>query len=226
MNNGRGFWATVKEKIMNNQFSAKLLLVAALFISVLTGPAISARAQAISPTPTPTTLPAPTVASTQAIATQPAASFDPNVVTFAQFRQSEIQLVGPYDSASFTFTLPPYWSMTAGAQLSLSMGISFNTVTTLMQGQPYTVAGGGTLTVIMNNATLAILPVNQVGDTKVNIPIPLTALNSTSSDGSMLIRFNLSSFASCTVDQNMQVNIHPASFLICLTDWFSHPQIW
>ena len=56
---------------MNNQFSAKLLLVAALFISVLIGPAISARAQAISPTPTTTTVPAaPTVASTQAIATQ------------------------------------------------------------------------------------------------------------------------------------------------------------
>ena len=214
MNNGRAFWATVKEKIMNNQFSAKLLLVAALFISVLVGPAISVRAQAVSPTPTTTTLPAPTVASTQAISTRqsPAASFDPNVVTFAQFRQSEIQLVGPYDSASFTFTLPPDWSITAGAQLSLSMGISFNTVTTLMQGQPYTVMGGGTLTVLMNNATLAVLPVNQVGDTKVNIPIPLTALNSTSSDGSMLIRFNLSSFASCTVDQNMQVNIHPASF--------------
>ena len=77
--------------------------------------------------------------------------------------------------------------MTAGAQLSLSMGISFTTVTTLVQGQPYTVVGGGTLTVLMNNVTLAVLPVNQVGDTKVNIPIPLTALNSTSSNGSMSI---------------------------------------
>ena len=186
----------------------KLLTILVLCIGVFVGLVVPVRAQGIVPPPKATQTPV----STPVVSQQTLTAVNSNIVTLAQLRKSDIQLIGPYDAVSFAFALPADWSLNGVPQLSLSMGVSFNTITTLVQGQSYAVAGGGTLTVRLNSVIVATIPLNQVGDIENNIPLRLSDFDSIRSDGRMLLQFTLDSGAYCLADQHMQVNIHLASY--------------
>lgn len=185
---------------MHKQF-AKLLLILALAFSLLLGQVNSIQAQGLTPTPTPTVLNGDLLAGIPVT--------DPNVVTFEMLRRTEIQLVGPYDANGFSFAIPADWKVTNGAQLELSMGISFNT---LVQNQVNTVfRSGGTLTVRISNQVVSVIPLNEIGETTFTVAIPAELLVSTNSNQTIDVNFILNSGIACNLDQNTNIFIHSTS---------------
>ena len=193
---------------MYKQF-AKLIAVMALSLSLLAGQLGFIQAQALTPTPTTT----PTATVPAAVTQTPIAPVtDPNVVTFAMLRRNEIQLTGPFDSSGFTFSMPADWKLKEGTQLEVDLGISYSTLT-LNQPNPV-ISGNGTLTVLLNNLVLGVIPLNQIGETNVSFPIPLDRFVSQNLDQSMVLSFVLNSGAVCYKDQNTTIFIHPSSHFI------------
>ncbi len=193
---------------MKKQFP-KLLLILALCLILLAGLVVSVQAQAVPPTPTVS--PAPGAVAPTPTVQQ---SANPNEVSLAQLRQSEIQLNGPYDAYSFSFALPADWKLTDGAGIDIALGASFNLPVVQSQSNTTVFAGGGTVTVLLNNAILAVVPINSVGEIQAHFAIPLSAFITTRTDGRMLLSFVLNSGYSCLVNgEHMIVFIHPTSTL-------------
>lgn len=189
------------------KFFVKSLFVFVVCIGLLLGLVATTEAQG---TPPATPIVSPVVSTPVAVGATPI-SANPDVVTFAQLQRSEIQLIGPYDSTSFSFYLPAYWKLDPGAELHILLGVSFNTtVQSATNGQ--IVAGGGTLTATLNGTTLGALPLNDIGETEWNLAIAPSAFTSTSTSGSMVLRFVLNSGLSCLADEHMNVFIHPSSY--------------
>lgn len=196
---------------MKNKIT-RLLFILVLTLSFLSGLVVTAGAQSSTATPaagtalpiTPTPSAAPQSTNLIAVGS--------NNVTFSQLNQSEIQLTGPYDVSGFTFSKPATWSLTSGAELDLSMSVSFNT---FVQGQLNApVASGGTLTVLLNNNfTLAVIPLNAIGEVQQRIQIPLQALQA-AVNGNISLNFILSSGLSCLANQHMNILIHPGSYFV------------
>jgi len=169
---------------MNKKFVFRLF-VFILCLSFLMNMAVSIPVQAQAPVSTPTPLPTPTQVPVIVYT-------DPNIVTFSQLKQSEFELIGPFDSNGFSFAIPADWSLKTGAALTLSLAVSFNSlIQTQLNSQ--VVYGGGTLTVSLNNKTLDVLQLNQVGETEANISIPPEDFVSTDPSGRMQLNIVLSS---------------------------------
>lgn len=187
-----------------------LLLTLIIASSLLLGPVIIAGAQVPSATPGAST---PVVTTTPPVTPQPAnLTTDSNVVTFSQLKQSEIQLTGPYDVSGLSFSIPAAWNLISGAELDLSMGVSFNAVSQGQSNLP--IASGGTLTIVLNNNfSLVVLPLNAVGEINEKIKIPQQALQATS-NGNISLSFVLNSGLSCLANQHMSILIHPGSYFV------------
>jgi cellulose synthase operon protein B len=188
----------------------KILPMVALSLILQMGFIFSAQAQSLGPTPSPTPFPTPVPTSElPAVAAE-----NTNVVSLSQLGLSSIQLTGPLDSSSFSFSTPPDWKLTTGAQLDLLMSVTFNTnLQTAANSQlNNSVAGGGTLSVFMNDALLGVVSLNQVGETETIMQIPPKGLTSSRPDGALQVSFVLDSSISCSVnDQQMNLLIHPNS---------------
>jgi hypothetical protein len=201
---------------MKKQLYISFLVI--ITIVTLLNPMLTVSAQTQVPTMTPAPIFTPTLGS-DSISTPTsvvAQLANPNVVTFTQLQQNEIQLTGPYDSWAFSFATPADWALKEGAQLDLSIGVSFNAYITDVQNQINTsvVVGGGTLTILYNEVILTALPLNKVGEVETILNIPLGALNSNREDGRAVLRFILESSESCRITgTHTIVNIHPTSFL-------------
>jgi hypothetical protein len=179
---------------------AKLLSVLTLSASLLLGQVGSIQAQGTDPIATPTS-------------TKVAAEVsDPTEINFTMLRQTDIELVGPYDSNSFSFSLPADWKLKTGTQLELSMGISFDTLLQNQADQTY--QNGGTLTVLLNYQVVGVIPLNQNGETKVTFPIVVERFQPRNEDQSLVITFVLSSGVTCDVNQHTNIFIHPESHFI------------
>jgi hypothetical protein len=175
----------------------KILFVLILTISVFLGQ-VATSAQALVPTPTPSGSRALTIPVT-----------DPNTITFEMLRRSEIQLSGSYDSAGFYFSIPADWKITDGAQLEIYMGVTFNTLVQNAKNDVFT--GGGTLTVLIDNQAVYVLPLETVGEQKIVVPLPADQLIPQSIDQTMTISFVLNSGNACNVAQSTNVFIHPST---------------
>jgi hypothetical protein len=131
-----------------------------------------------------------------------------DTITFFQLGESEIELNGPYDSQNIFFGLPAEWKPTGGGELNLLMSVSFNAnAAGADAAQNY----GGSLTVTLNNYTLAILPVNQTGEISQTVQIPAYALISKRTDGRNELILALDSGIDCNVNQNLLVIVHSSS---------------
>ena len=187
---------------MNKKFVFRLF-VFILCLSFLMNMAVSIPVQAQAPVSTPTPLPTPTQVPVIVYT-------DPNIVTFSQLKQSEFELIGPFDSNGFSFAIPADWSLKTGAALTLSLAVSFNSlIQTQLNSQ--VVYGGGTLTVSLNNKTLDVLQLNQVGETEANISIPPEDFVSTDPSGRMQLNIVLNADFSCLANENMSVIVHANS---------------
>ena len=191
---------------MGNQF-AKLLVISVLCMSLLMGGVVPVQAQEIVPTLPP--------AAAAALPQPQAAPLDPDVVTFEQLRRGETQLIGPFDSTSFSFALPANWEVKTGAKLNLSMGVSFNSFTVMEETEVVRVGGGGTLSVLMNGMLISAIPLNELGEIERVLEIPVEAFKSNRSDGRMELTLNLDSEFACYINDGnnqMSVFLHPKSF--------------
>jgi len=184
---------------MCKQFG-KLLTVLVLALVLLISQVNFSQAQSLFETPTPT--------ASDALATEA----DLNVISFTTLRRNEIQLVGPYDGTAFSFSIPANWKLTTGAVLEISMGVSFNTV---VQNQAETVfRSGGLLTVLIGNQVVGVIPLNEIGESTLSLPIPPERLVSQNTDQSLVLSFVLTSGVFCSLDQNTNLFIHPTSRFI------------
>ena len=184
---------------MCKQFAIRSFVVL-LCLSILMSMHLALPVQAQAPGSTP--VPAPTGAPVTAFS-------DPNIVTFSQLRQTEFELVGPFDSNGFTFSIPADWSLKAGTELDLSLGVSFNS--TAVNQLNTVVYGGGTLTVRLNGVTLAVLQLNQVGETQATVPIPPESLVPNTTGRRSQLTLILNADFACLANQNMSVIVHANS---------------
>ena len=141
----------------------------------------------------------------------PSASSDQ--VTFGQLQQPEAVLVGPYDSDTFSFDLPPEWSLSGPAELDLLMGVSISSVPTSTTNPAPTVTGG-TFTVRLNDTVLGVFSVNTTGEITQKIAAPAAAFKSSRTDGRMQLIISLDSGITCLENQQMMVVIHPSSYFV------------
>lgn len=148
--------------------------------------------------------PAPAAAQTSVPPLKDADSF-----TFMALREREIRLFGPFDSKSIFFGLPANWRLLEGAQLQLDMTVAIQSAAPRADG--LSSIYGGTLTVLMNRAVVAVIPLNQSGMSTRAISLPLQTLTSLRRDGRLELTFVLSGSEACLVDQKMDVTIHPSS---------------
>ena len=178
-----------------------------LCMSLLTGLVIPTQAQSA----------APVFASRPALIQSAGALLtDTNVVTLADLGLSEIHLTGPYDSSYFAFGMPADWKLTSGTAITLYLTVALTMGVQGQQtmGQNYTpTAGGGSLTVSINDTTLAVMPLEQLGDTQTTIGIPLSAFTSSRADGRSIVGLVLDARYSCLVFEQMNVIIRTSSSL-------------
>jgi hypothetical protein len=189
----------------------KLSFVAVFCFNLIIGWAMTVHAQSPQVTPTATSM-APVAPASPTLAAVPVSS-DPNIVTFAQLRRNEIQMVGPYDSASFSFFMPASWQLKSGAELHVLVGVSFTAVVQNQSNLPVA-SGGGMLTATLNGNSLGVLPLDQVGEVEWKLSIPPSAFATASNSGNMVLRFVLNSGISCTINEHTSIFIHPTSYLI------------
>jgi hypothetical protein len=130
--------------------------------------------------------------------------------TFAELREQEQRLLGPFATESILFGLPANWNLQDPAQLELDISIAIQASAQQAVNQIY----GGSLTILMNRQIIAVIPVSQSGRFSQLIPIPLATLSSLRGDGRQEITFILSSSESCVYDQKMDITIHSSSRFI------------
>ena len=213
---------------MKNKFFA-LSIALGVILSLFSGLVLPVSAQGVV-TPTPTATPVggnavtahtptvvPGVGTPTITPVTGSISNDPNVVSFEQISQTEIQLIGPYQTATQTFALPANWQLSSLAKLDLQMAVSFNQIASLSAAalaSQAPVMQGGTLTLRINGITVGVLPLNKVGEVSQVIDIPDSALVGPRTGGRMNITYTLDSGISCYVSQQMMVYIHTSSKFI------------
>lgn len=144
------------------------------------------------------------------VTTAPALQANEDSFTFAQLRENELRLFGPFATESIFFGLPSNWNLKENAQLELDISVSIQASTTQNTNQLY----GGSLTVFLNRQIIGVLPISQSGRFTQSIPVPLEMLNSLRSDGRHELTFVLSSSESCLYDQKMDIIVHNSSRFI------------
>lgn len=185
--------------------STTILIVILLLTSILGGRVSSAHAQAVTPPP----------AGENILTGSP--ETDLNDVTWNMLNISETTLTGPYDSFYFAIGLPADWKISTGAKLILDKSIAVSTgiilpatpgVTTTTTGS----VGGGTLTITFNNTTLAVLPLEKLGESQMVVDIPLSAFTTNRTDGRHVIGFILNAGFSCNTYEQVSVILRNSSF--------------
>jgi hypothetical protein len=148
-----------------------------------------------------------TTGSARGIAAHPLSAplLDETSFTFSQLREEDIRMFSPFASKTMLFGLPANWKILEGAQLELDMTVA------IQNSAASTSIYGGTLTVALNENTIAVLSLNQSGSFTQAIKIPSTAFYSNRPDGRSELSFLLSTSQSCVVDQKMDVIIRPSS---------------
>src|SRR5215216_6158543 len=176
-----------------------LLLVLLLVLGMLSSLSTQASAQTVSPTQTPTGM-------LTTVTPLPST----NTIYLFELDQNDIQLTGPYDLTSLVFDLPADWKLTGSAELNLNLTIALS----LFADAPTTLqfsGTGGNLIVEFNRQVVGSFPLNQNGETTLQILVPLEDLQPVRSDGRQELVFILDSGFSCLVNQQMTVIVHNSS---------------
>jgi len=184
---------------MSKHFMRFLLLVV-LFSSLLLGQVFLVNAQKLTAHP-----------QQQATPTKEVLDINAVQLPFRLIEAQDIPLNGPYDAAYFSFAVPNTWALSTGAQLYLSMTVSFSRTFYTEFDYPV-VASGGMLTVYMNDTLLGVLALDEAGEVESTLPIPLEAFVSNRDDGRMAFYVELDAGDFCYVDEEFALFIHPTSY--------------
>jgi hypothetical protein len=135
-----------------------------------------------TPTPTPV-LTTVTAINPVAIPIPPPAEADKvELIPFQWLGQGEQSLYGPFDSATYSFSLPAHWQLSEGAQVELDLFHSISGFETPLY-RPMTYPVFGTVDVYFNDKLVATISLDWSGERTVNVPIPAQALTPTTPDG-------------------------------------------
>ena len=178
----------------------RFLLLVVLLSSLLLGQVFLVNAQKLATPPQQQATPTKEVLDTNAVQ-----------LPFRLIQEEDIALNGPYDAAYFTFAIPNNWALSPDAQLYLSMTVSFSKTLYTEFDYPV-VAGGGMLTVYMNDTLLTTLQLDEAGEVEATMPIPIEAFISNRDDGRMAFYAELDAGDFCYVDDEFSLFIHPASY--------------
>lgn len=164
----------------------------------------ASRAQTEPPTPTPAV---PVEAVPVEATPTPAATSVPvdsaDVLDFARLGFVEETLVGPFASTNLVFNVPADWIFLDGTSLELHVNGYYQHVALPAADQPQ--ALGGTLTVVLNDVTLATYLIDTAGERTLSVPIPAEALVPSRSGGRHELRLLWDSGLNC--DSVQQANL-------------------
>lgn len=133
---------------------------------------------------------------------------DDGTFSFAQLNEGERRMFGPFATETVLFGLPANWLLTADAQLELEYTVLIQSANeTTATGQFF----GGSLTILMNNNVVSVLPVDRSGRFSQSISIPMNLFTSSRRDGRQQLTMVLSSGQSCLLDARVEATIHSSS---------------
>lgn len=173
----------------------------------------SVSAQGTDPTPTSETpLPGGTPVASTPDTSLPEGPLVPGADTihFFQIRQTDIQLVGPYDVAFLVFGLPAEWELNGPATLNLNLHVSLSAISATI-GEERVAGAGGTLVVEFNREVVGSFPLTQNEDLDLPIQIPMELMTPVRDDGQQELVFILDSGFSCLINQQMALTIRNSS---------------
>lgn len=152
--------------------------------------------------------------STVAGLSQPASILAQNgdSVAFSQLVTSDILLNGPFDANNVYFSLPANWRLTTGAQLNLSMAISFNQ--NAPSGSTNFQGSAGSITITLNGVLIGVVQIEAAGESTYQFPLSPEAFAAVGPDGRNTLRFFLESGWTCGFNENMLVSIHTSSSML------------
>lgn len=145
--------------------------------------------------------PAPTV--------EPAALQSLENLSFTALGFTETRLIGPFDSTSLQVSFPEEWEFDQPGSLHLEFVLSIYGVD-YIEGISQS---GGVLNVSVNDYSLVSIPLNQIGDNALDIPLTQDVLISQRTDGRFDLSFDLFSQESCIRDIDVDVVIKETSYL-------------
>ena len=140
---------------------------------------------------------APNIAGETAAPAEPDA--DPeDLLTFTVLGLEEETIKGPSDTTTFRFGLPAHWQLSEDGELHLD----FSNVIEFAGLQPATqenggMMSGGDVAVSLNNIPLTTIPLRDIGDQRVVVPISAAALVPARDDGLHELDLELASAFEC-----------------------------
>lgn len=142
------------------------------------------------------TIPTPTLIAPSGGST---AALSENEIPLSKLGFTDSVLRGPFDSFTASFSTPPDWQLTDGAQLVLKIDTRFFRGTSEITGQ--TIQGSGaTMDVTFNDKVLTTLLIDWTGERTVTIPIPPEALIPFLADGRHELFLFLDAAIDCFLD--------------------------
>jgi len=132
------------------------------------------------------------------------------VFSLDDLRAGDRNMIGPFDSAAYFFSLPPNWKLSTGGAFELRYDV-------LIQGFDLDRVGadriiGANLTVQLNDVVIANIATRGTGSYVEQISIPMEALISPRADGRHRLVITLDAQLSCQYELNAYATIHSSSF--------------
>ena len=142
------------------------------------------------------------------------ATADPaNSLLFSRLGLDEPRLTGPTDAIYRTFDLPPTWALTDGAEMQLHIETIIPR-SAASPSNPSNTLYGGTLKVLLNDKELRVISLDHAGDQVISIPIPMSALTTSTATGSHVLYMALQDPTPCDTNAHTIVVVHPSSRLV------------
>ncbi|HRQ23533.1 MAG TPA: cellulose biosynthesis cyclic di-GMP-binding regulatory protein BcsB, partial [Anaerolineales bacterium] len=132
------------------------------------------------------------------------------VFSLDDLRPGDRNMIGPFDSVTYFFSLPPNWKLSTGGAFELRYDV-------LIQGFDLDRVGadriiGANLTVQLNDVIIANITTRGTGSYVEQISIPTDALVSPRADGRHRLVITLDAQLSCQYELNAYATIHSSSF--------------
>ncbi len=132
------------------------------------------------------------------------------VINLAELNFAQETIRGPYEKGNFRFYLPADWQLTPGAEVQLDFITTFG----LAGLRPGEWKDRDSLEVSFNNTPLTEIWLNQEGKRTISLPIPASALVSTSSTGRHTLELTVKSEEPCNSNFQPAVTVLPSSHFV------------
>ena len=156
----------------------------------------------------PETLDTPTTQSVTPPNPEDVFSFD-----FLGFNEGPLQ--GPTSSMNFFFGVPADWQFEEGVELKLDFSTFFDYLGLQPNSDEAVIpTSGGSIDVLFNDEPLTTLPLDELGEQSITIPIPNTAMTPARDDRRHKLELSLESGLGCGSSLQTSIEVHPTSYFV------------